>query len=158
MLNIKAMAGGVAVAALVGLAVGGWSGYRVASGSYEKQLHDLAVAYATAQTEAIDAANRAAATERARAVSAAEARGRKAASAREVIHEIQANPDDRDCGWTDDQRMRIEALYRAHGYRQDGAPTGVPDTLRTPATSEPAAGPVGSASLRLGRGVQGLAR
>lgn len=150
MLNIKAMAGGMAVAVLVG-GVGGFGlGYRVASGGYEKRLHNQAVAYANAQTAAIDEANRAAAAERRRAVSAAEERTRREAGAREVIHDIAANPDDRDCGWTDDQRMRIESLYRAHGYRSDGTADRMPNSLQPAATGKSPENSMGGRGLRLG--------
>lgn len=148
MLNITALL--TAVALVVGLAVGGWTGYRVAAGSYETRIADAATATIEAQNAAVVAANRASEAERARTVSAIEARAAQAALAQGVIHETHADPGPADCEWRPAQRVRVERVYAAYGAGGEAPAAGVSDAVRRTAADEPAARGLGIGDPPLG--------
>lgn len=112
-------------------AVSGWLGYRVAAGTYEARIADIAVAVSQAQVEAADRHNRELEAERKRADAAGKARSKQRQVAQGIVHEI-ARDTDRSCEWRDLHRLRVEQLYGAYGYAKDGSPAGVPPAL--PAT------------------------
>ena len=105
------------------LLVGGWTGYRIAVAQYETRLHAQAVAYAQAADHRIAQLRAETDAQRAADIEAAEARGRAAQRARVIVREIPADP--RDCGWTADQRLRIDRLYDAYGLRAGGSAAGL---------------------------------
>jgi len=124
----------VRIALALAPAVLGWYvGSTVTQARYERELHATAVAYAEAQNAAVEAARLDAEAERKRAVTAAEARGRKTAAAQEIVSDA-ATDTDLSCEWRPDHRMRVESLYRAYGYPTEADPARVPDTV--PAAAE----------------------
>lgn len=156
-IRMSAIVAGVALA--TGLATGGWLGYRVAEGGRADELRDLALRYAEGWKSAVEAANLDAAAERKRAVSAAEARGRASAATREVIHAATADPDTRNCGWRDEHRLRLAAIYAAHGAADRPRPAlGMHGTLPGASGSDGPTRDVGTADSRLGTGLQAPAR
>lgn len=157
MLNIKSLAALGAGALVVGLAVGGWTGYRVAAGGYEKRIANASTAALEAQNAAVVAANRAAEAERKRTVSAIEVRAARAAIAQGVIHETHADPGPIDCEWRPSQRLRIERIYAAYGFAGETAPRGVPDAVRLAPVEGSAARGVGRGGHSLGLRLLGTA-
>lgn len=108
-----------AAAALLGGGAGWYAGNGLAAGKCAARELAVAQAYASAQNAAVAAANAATAAERKRADAAQAARSRTATAAAVIRHEIAADTD-RGCEWRDPHRLRVEQLYRAHGYNPDG--------------------------------------
>lgn len=151
MFSIKSIAAAGAAALVVGLAVGGWAGYRVAAGGYESRIADAAAQAIESQNTAVESANRAAEAERKRAVLAIEARAARAALAQGAINETHSDSGPAACEWRDTQRVRIQRIYDAYGAAGEAAAAGVSDAVRAaPADGSAARGlGVGGASLGL---------
>lgn len=102
----------VRLAVIAVVFVVGWGlGDKLSSGRYEAELRNAADMYRIAQDAALARASEEAKVESKRAVRAAEERGRRSVATREIINEIHLNPDNRDCDWTDEHRLRVERIY-----------------------------------------------
>lgn len=144
-----------AIIALAGAAAFGL-GYRVAAGSYEARIADIAVAVSESQDAAARRASEALAAESRRADAAEKARAAERGLAAGVMHEIAAAAD-LSCEFRDSHRLRLERLYGAYGYGPDGASARVPGDVLGPAQPGDAARDVGRGDRELGSGLRGSA-
>lgn len=139
------------LAAMVALSSVGsyWVGYRVATGSYEERLKDVAIAISEAQNEAVERYSRELEAERKRFAAAEKERAKSRQVAKGIINEAAANVAG-GIQWSDAQRLRLSALYSAYGYDPEGISGGVQNQVRSPSELGVSSGALGATGIRLG--------
>lgn len=111
----------LATSAVVGAWLLGYGdGRAAASRIYSEDLLRQHRAQNVTLARMLNDADEKAQAEQARAVAAALARQKPLIITKEVVREVRSNPDPRACEWRPEQRLRVERIYGAAGYRADG--------------------------------------
>ena len=107
------------LAAILGLAVSAWIGYKVAAASYEKRIADIAEAIIEHQNTLVDRHNKELEAERRRF---AEVQKKQAILASKVQGIIDETTSSSSRVWDSAQRMRLQKLYELYGYTSSSTP------------------------------------